>query len=212
MTVPADEVRVAEVIAEASAQVIIDVTLGALVQYLNSTTTVADVLSSISFVGAEADRVLVVGWGFLDRRRGELESGGSAMIPGNGWVALFSHEITSAKGEKRTFESRSPIVYFDEDGAGWVAPESGRRLRAVTSFSNFTGYDREPVPVGIVPGGGWIRRTNNGEELAIIAWVVFADGDVRPVEGQGDGAQIQSAFEVVEGFEPPGGWPEDVSA
>jgi hypothetical protein len=129
------------------------------------------------------------------------------MIAGDGWVAVFRYEYNRPDGTKRYEFSRQPVVFFDEDGVGWLAPEGeASPLRSAESYSNFAGYDRDAPAVAIMPGEGWTRSTTGQH---VLAWVLFADGDVRPVTVNGDGTDTQDAYTAWDDLTPPGGWPED---
>ncbi len=64
------------------------------------------------------------------------------MIAGTGWVASFREEIADKDGKKSYYWTRTPVVFFDEDGVGYVSPADlgvgdETRLRAASSWSNF---------------------------------------------------------------------------
>lgn len=142
------------------------------------------------------------------------------MIPGRGWSATFKSTHDTATGETRTFWSRLPVVYFDDDGEGWVAPGEGSRLRSVSSYSNFVEYSPDPTPVAICPADAWqVRYTATkhgpGHTSPVEAWVLYNDGSIVGVGVSADGPDLLGdpwtilSTSNAEGYEPVGGWPEN---
>ena len=60
-----------EAIAQAGAETVLNVACGAVYRYQSSLSTMGELLESLSFAGAEADRIMSRGWNFLDQRRAD---------------------------------------------------------------------------------------------------------------------------------------------
>ncbi|MGI8752438.1 MAG: hypothetical protein ACR2MN_09030 [Acidimicrobiales bacterium] len=58
-----------EAIAEAGAEETVNIVVGAVFQFQSNLTSMGQFLESVSFAGAEADRIMSRGWDFLGRRR-----------------------------------------------------------------------------------------------------------------------------------------------
>lgn len=124
------------------------------------------------------------------------------MIPGAGWHAEFLHELAGADGTQRVYRTELPVVYFDDDGGGWVSSGAGA-LRSAESFSNFCGYEQTSPTVGICAADGWVHRDEkSGAVTPIVAWVANDAGEVRGMVITEEGPMILDDWS---GYEPEGG-------
>ena len=119
---------------------------------------------------------------------------------------------TTPSAASKTHYSELPVVFFDEDGTGWV-PDEGKsgRLRAATTYGNFDGYAErsEPVYCAMIPATGWYFRCKGSDERTpVVAWALTSDGSVHGVDVAGDGPAIIHYTDVT--YEPEAGWPEEV--
>jgi hypothetical protein len=109
------------------------------------------------------------------------------LIPARpGYEARFEKE----QKDGLTDSYELPVLAWDHEGVPWVMPENGKRLVPVTevpeaSYGSFDRVDAVDAPVvAAVPGAGWKLqwKWDNGTESVepVIAWLVQADGFVRP--------------------------------
>lgn len=114
-------------------------------------------------------------------------------------TAYFKHEQTGPDGKTHTTYSDLPVIAWDEDGYPLVTGKHGR-LVVAGSYGNFlyvTEADGGHV-VAAIPGGGWRAawKQNDGTEFVepVLAWLVQADGIVKPVS-----ADVEGDVDVIEG-------------
>lgn len=105
------------------------------------------------------------------------------------------------EGKPGHYSSREIPVAYWENGYGWVSVAShqkqpGHLMRAdEVRFLNweFQGYYPGRQVVAALPGAGWSARYadmdgSGGEgDSPLVAWLVFDDGEVRPVDMGTDG-------------------------
>lgn len=117
-----------------------------------------------------------------------------------GWYASYRVANPSLPKEHPGHFSfrRVPVAYWD-NGIGWVSvaeyqKQPGHLMQAnQVRFNNweFVGYYTEQKIVTALPGSGWAAEyagdDGNPFTSPLVAWLVFDDGEVRPVGMGSDG-------------------------
>lgn len=126
-----------------------------------------------------------------------------------GWHATY--RVTNPaipEGKRGRYSWQEVPVAYWEDGYGWVSVAShqkrpGHLMRAdEVRFANweFQGYYPGRKVIAALPGAGWSAKFADDDDdasddgassnIPLVAWVVFDDGEVKPVwmgvDGYGD--------------------------
>ena len=121
------------------------------------------------------------------------------------WEALYRYtnpEISEG-APGRSWTNKLPVAYFDKDGIGWVSAASHEKtpghLRPATDVRfagwEFRGYYPVRRVIAAIPGGGWTAMYGDGggEEggdgygSLLVAWLVYDDGEIKPMDAGSDG-------------------------
>lgn len=108
------------------------------------------------------------------------------MIPESRATALFK--------QKSGYCSEKPVVAWDDEGYPMVVHEKYGCLVRANVYANFQTVHRADPPeiVGLIPADGWMvtfKDDDDGSEWStpLIGWGLKADGEVVPLEVDGDG-------------------------
>jgi hypothetical protein len=98
--------------------------------------------------------------------------------------------IAAQPGHVARFENGEtrPVVAWNVEGEALVV--DGDELRLADLMVGFAGVEEEQRIVGAVPGGGWRVRDVDGDEFAVIAWVIDTEGLARPIVDGWDGGTV----------------------
>jgi hypothetical protein len=99
------------------------------------------------------------------------------MIPAHGVVAVYERS-----GDHQCL----PVVAWDDDGTPLVLDPDGLGLVDATGVKNgrFVALEDEAVPLGVLPGGGWIATIPNHDGPRVepvVGWLVYQDGSIDPL-------------------------------
>ncbi len=131
------------------------------------------------------------------------------VIPGTGWEASYKHPRTRADGKTHWTWAHLPVVFFDEDGEGFVADGNGT-LRRAEDIAGFDGFQQSGQIVAILPlpPGVKVRyKHDDGTEglSPFGLWGLKANGDVVVLDSDSSGYMEEaSAVSNFDGLtEPP---------
>jgi hypothetical protein len=97
-----------------------------------------------------------------------------SMIPAYGVVAAY---------ERGGVHRYVPVIAWDDEGTPLVMDLDGSGLvdAVGAKHGSFVALEDEPVPFGVLPGGGWTATIpdHDGTRVEpVVGWVVYEDGSV----------------------------------
>lgn len=120
------------------------------------------------------------------------------MIPGRGWVATFRDEGGG--------ESRSPVLYFDDEGRGWVCPS--RTPQRADLYKNFCGFvhvgEVVGIPASLRPGWHLCLADDELSGGFVLGYLVDEEDTVRVLALVGGQPRVLDPGDILEWG--PSGW------
>ncbi|GAA3370770.1 hypothetical protein GCM10020367_18720 [Streptomyces sannanensis] len=120
-----------------------------------------------------------------------------------GWTAYFSGIEGGEMARMRDVEAWDP-----ETGAAMVVDPTQGKLRAATSFPDFSRLERAQRVSGVLPGGGWRAHWDDEDgapvSQEILGWLITDIGQAAPITIDSDG-NVELAESVDRFVAPPSG-------